>query len=81
MSDRLTGQIAAIEYILANKLVDTETALHLVGAKASLQFLLKHERGIRDYIEEIRRAKDHPQIKSALTYFPDAEIVSVRKTT
>ena len=79
MSSVLTGQIEAIEYILAAKLVDTQTALHLVGAKASLQFLLKHEAGIRTYIEEVRRAREAPIVKAALTHFPDAEIIAVTK--
>lgn len=75
MSRALEEQIEALDYILANRLVDADSATKLSGAKGSLQFLAKHEEGIRAYIGEVKAARESPLVKGALREFPDADVI------
>ena len=75
----LEQQIDLHSRLLAERLLSAEDAAIAAGARASLVFLRKHEDGIREYIREVRAAKDAPLVKDALREFPDADVI-VRKT-
>lgn len=71
----LEQQIGWIGRLLAERVLTGEDAAIAASARASLEFLRKHEEGIREYIREVRSAKELPLVKEALREFPDADVI------
>jgi hypothetical protein len=80
MSQALEDQIGWLGRLLAERSLPPADAAIAAGARASLEFLLKHEDGFRSYHAEVKAAKQSPMVKDVMREFPDAEIVGVRKT-
>ena len=80
MSEALDKQISVLSFLLAERVLSAEDAAVVAGARASLEYLRKHEIGIRAYIADLEAVKKTPMVQEALREFPDAEIIGVRKT-
>lgn len=75
----LDQQIGLIGRILAERMLPAEDAAIAAGARASLEFLRKWEEPIRQMVKDIKAAEQSEIMKDARKYFPDSEVVALRR--
>ncbi|MFA9262902.1 MAG: hypothetical protein ACEQSB_06175 [Undibacterium sp.] len=75
----LETQIGWLGRLLAGRELPVDDAAIAAGARASLEFLRKWEEPIRSMVKDIKAAEQSEIMKDARKYFPDSEVVALRR--